>query len=311
MLYAVHRVDTSMSCQVLYEGHSGYSASKPTALYCIGTGNDGNWTKIENGTERAIARFNRTNVDLQDGEYNVTVLSRKGNNTLETLLNLTQGGNGKYTCTIGNETEILYVPMLIKAGGSWDGHNVRLQCMPINKNVSAPEHVDHHPYNITWFLNSTIVGWAHVQNDSYSNVTYNTNSSFVQAKNVTVRNNWIETNTTTPVCVTCLLGENGQFGSTTLCSPNTKDTSTSRSTVEDIFNKNSYSSLISDKNNAAEYTIDFSENSPTLFFGFILVVCVILGTFFLVYLKEKGRSGIQPVRITYSSFNLRFVQIDE
>lgn len=310
MLFAVHRADTSITCQVLYEGHSGYSASKPTALYCIGKGDSGNWTKIENGTEHPIARFNRSSIDLQDSGYGITVFTRKGNNSLETLLNLTHGDNGRFTCTIGNDTEVLYVPMLIKAGGSWHGHNVSLQCMPINKNVSDPDHIENHPYNITWFLNSTIVGWSHIQNDSYFNVTYNTNSSFVRLKNVTIRSNWIHTNTTGPVCVTCLLGENGQFGSTTLCSPNTKDMSASRLTITDALGEHSYVALKWDKNDN-EHPITFPVDGSITIIGSVLVVCAVSGIFFFIHFKRKRRLNTQPPRRIYRSLDFRFVDIDE
>lgn len=310
MLFAVHRADLYLTCQILYKGHSGYSASVPTALYCIGSGDNGNWTKIENGTEIPIARFNRTDVDLQHKGYGVTVFTTRGNGTLETFLNLTRGDNGTFACTIGNETEVLYVPMLIRAGGMYHGHNVSLQCMSINKNISDPDHVGVNPYNITWFLNSTIVGWSQIYNDTYSNITYNVNSSFVQMKNITLHDNWGHTNTTRPACLTCLLSENGGFGSSTLCSPNTRDYSTNHLTIEDVLGIGTYSALKDVENDVNDNNINIPGNTSIIFICSFMLICMITSVLTLVHFR-KEQSNNRSARRPYISFDFQSVDIKE
>lgn len=308
--FCLYRVDTFLTCRILYEGHNGYNASVPTALYCIGPKNTGNWTKIDNGTEHLIARFNATTVDTNDYRYNVTILTTKGNGALETLLSLTRGDNGTFTCTIGNETEMLRVPMLVKAGGTWHGLNISLQCAPINKNASDPEHIGRYPYNITWFLNSTLVGRVEIYNDTSYNVTYNTNSSFVQSKNVTFHDNWGHTNNTRPVCLTCVVTESGPFGLVTLCSPNTTDLSVNHSTVSDILGKDAYSaSKTFDYTN--DITTNVSEGSSTLSAGFVIIVYALVAVIFLVHFRNKGRSNIYSTRRIYGSYDTQPVKIYE
>lgn len=312
LFLVTYRIHASLTCQILYGALRGYNASAPTALYCAGKGNDGNWTKLENGTEHLIARFNKTTVDLQRNGYNVTVLE-KNNGVLLVFLNLTYGDNGIFACTIGNEKGTLHVPMLLNSGGIAQGLNVSLQCMPLNKNIniSDPAHESPHPYNLTWFLNSTMVGRVQIYNDTSYNVTYYTSTSFVQHKNVTFHSNWGHTNTTIPACLTCVLGENSSFGFATICSPNTTDLTINRSNMAEVISHNKIIQLKVTKDEGKSDVAGAPTGGATILIGSVLIVCAIAGTLFLLHVKKKGRSDIRPPRITYRSFNDLSVNIDE
>lgn len=298
-----HRIDALLSCRILYAARNGYNASVPVILYCVGKGSHGNWSKIDNGTDRLIARFNMTTVDRRDHRYNITTLARKKNGTLETILTFTRGDNGTFKCAIGNATRILRVPMLIKAGGTWNGLNVSLQCTPLNKNLSDPDHIGRYPYNITWFLNSTIVGRVEIYNDTSYNVTYNTNSSFVQLKNVTLHNNWGHTNTTRPVCLTCLVNESGRFGIVTLCSPNTTDLSANHLTIPDVLGKGTFLAANNARRVKNDVDANVSKGTSPIFIGSVFVACVTVCILFLIRFVKKRRSTIGSAQNIYRSFN--------
>lgn len=313
LLFVVHRAAAFLNCQILYQAHSGYNASVPQFLYCFGSGQHGNWSKIENGTHHLIANFNATDVEMedQDGGYGVTVTPGGKKGWIRTFLNATRGTHGTFVCTMDNQTSVLRVPMLLRTGGMYYGnYSVGLQCMPKHENASRPEHLGHDPYNITWFLNSTIVGWSKIENDTWANVTYNTNTSFVELKNVTIHGNFLTATGARPLCLTCLLGQNGGFGLSTLCSPNTKDLSVNHSTIEDVLPKKAHSARL-ETEDADESGGSDGSNGGDVLLGATLFACAVAGLLWLIRLRKKGRSDIGPLYRGYRPFGDRTVRVYE
>lgn len=119
LLFVVHRAAASLNCRVLPQAHGSYNTSIPAFLYCFGPGARGNWSRIQNGTERLIADFNATNVDLRvrDGGYEVAVADGGKTGWIGASLNVTRDDRGSFSCSIGNETRLLRVPALLQERG--------------------------------------------------------------------------------------------------------------------------------------------------------------------------------------------------
>lgn len=216
----------------------------PDYLYCVANGTHGNWTKLqENSTQHLIANFNKTHVDLQDSKYSVWVFVAPGNAT-GTFLRRNYGGEddpftdpGTYFCTIDNETCRIDVYMALRAYGYSGTSNLELECKPPSQ--YDPSHArllaqngsrrnltyTYSPYNITWFLNSTMVGRSINCNGTWCNVTYNDNSTFVQHHNVTIHGDKANTTYNGSLCLSCILSCDGSTGINVVCSPGTKDLS--------------------------------------------------------------------------------------
>lgn len=292
----------------------------PEYLYCVANGTHGNWTRLQtNGSQHLIAMFNRTNVDLRDPRYSVWVFVAPGNAT-GTFLRKNYGGEedpfteaGTYFCSIDNETCRIDVYLALRAYGYSGTSNLELQCKPPSQR--DPTHADllgngtarkqlsyaYPLYNITWFVNSTMVGRSIDCNGTWCNVSYNYNSSFVQHHNVTIYGDKANTTYNGSLCLSCILGADGSTGINVVCSPGTKDLSLLNVSGVGKFGGNLPEAIRGEKIDG-----ESPNDGPYLGPGLVFVGAVVLVSAFAGILvavsqirKKMYGSAVEPKRLIY------------
>lgn len=194
---------------------------KPWALKCRGLKENGSWFKRWNNTDTTLATFDKNGQVTQiDMGFTITAYIKKSN--LESRLSLPTGIFGTFGCKFGKEYHLFFLAKEIKTNSDSKPKSVTLQCQDI------------HPYNISWYLNSTFVALTIAHNHT-SYVVVDRNTSFTQLKNVTFRNDQATTNNTRPVCLTCIVHSNDSYGSHTTCTPGTKDLASGHQTSSENF----------------------------------------------------------------------------
>lgn len=234
-LVAHRTVSTEIECGSRYMKRDD---SWPDYLFCVGDGDHGNWTRLEgNGSQHLIASFNKTYKEVKDSGYSVWVYIAKENRTGTFLRRNGReedapfARHGTYFCSIGNETcqiDVL-MPLQVYAYSS-QGH-LELECQPpitlmVTENYPNDKKVyKYPPYNITWYVNSTLVGRSTDCNGTWCGVSYERNSTYVRHHNVTIHGDTANTTNDKPLCLSCLLNTTDGSGINVVCSPRTKDPS--------------------------------------------------------------------------------------
>lgn len=226
-------VSADISCGPVDGPHGD---SQPDYLFCVGDGNQGNWTRLQNGTRQLIGRFNRTNVMVTQQGYAMWVGTDQDNRTESYIRQVEDGGAnltidpGTYFCSIGNETCEIDIYLQLRAYGYSSQNHLELQCRPPSLPEQRPPdgprkgvRYTYPPFNITWYVNDTLVGHSTNCNGSWCNVTYNYNASFVEHHNVTIRGDTANTTNDGPLCLSCILNTTDGSGINSVCSPATRD----------------------------------------------------------------------------------------
>lgn len=295
----------------------------PNYLYCVANGTHGNWTKLQsNSTRHLIARFNKTHVDLKDSGYSVWVFVAPGNTT-GTFLRKNYGGEedpftepGTFFCSIDNETCRIDVFMALRAYGYSSSNHLELQCKPPGRR--DPKHAallatngrrqnlpSAYPlYNITWFLNSTLVGRSVNCNGTWCNVTYNHNTSFVEHHNVTIYGDKANTTYNGSLCLSCILACDGSAGINVVCSPNTKDLTLVNVSGVGKFGGNLAEAVKGEKIDNGPATGGHL-GSGVVFVGGFVIVSVFAGLLVTIskIRKKMYGSGVEPKRLIYRPVN--------
>lgn len=273
-LFAIIRVaDTTIEWDIEYGPDM-----RPTALTCRGPKTAGLWYKRWNRTDTVLGTFDENaQVTTRDHHFVITAFVKGGSN-IQTRMGLPLGTFGAYACGFGSEHHTFYLPKNITTHSDSRPNTITLQCKDTRP-----------PYNISWYVNSTLAAVVTVHNRSSYTVD-DRNTSFTILKNISFYGSQATTNNTRPVCVTCIVHSNGTFGDHTVCSPYTKDLASNRQTRSENFVR--ASRLESDR--PPDTSIDVSNVvSQATGLGFVIgsvaSVCAIVGLILLIHVGGRRR----------------------
>lgn len=209
----------------------------PEFVKCVGNGTEGEWYKRENHTTyRLLARFNRTNRDIFDDNYEFWTFITNNENETGSFIDFPPGTHGRFTFVMGNETKHNNIPTVLRASGYTRETSLRMACAPpplpnirsrrsITSDTQRPRLVIYPPFNITWSINGSFVGRSlNCNGTTCERVRYATNITIPGLINITIEGNTATTNNSLPICLKCrvVLG-NGDFGSNSVCTEGTSD----------------------------------------------------------------------------------------
>lgn len=275
----------------------------PLFLACLGDGNHGNWTSLyKNGSRYLIANFNKTHEEVFNNSYVVTLFTDKSNRTGATLQMRDRWGNrpfdlpGTYVCSMENETCSIEVLTNLWTNGVSTQHHLELQCSPPPTRGRRPlrNNVRYPPYNITWYINGTVVGWS-VCNGTCT-ATYNNSSPYVVHHNVSIYGDRANVTNEDPLCLSCVLTADGSAGITSICTLGTDDPSLwgipgvgKFGRKQPVIGENPDGGPPNGGNHPG--------GGPAVFVCSVTIVCAVAG--FLVFLTRVRKKRDGPHRIVY------------
>lgn len=267
-LLIIHTVNAIIEWEIEYDkgGH-------PTGLKCRGPQEDGSWYKHVNRTDMILGTFKK-NTEVQVKDRNFTIMAYLKGSNIETKLGLPKHTFGTFGCRFGSEHHLFFLPKEITANSESKPNSLTLQCKDT-----------HHPYNISWYINSTLVAVVNVFNSSVY-VVHDKNTSFTELKNISFHNNQATTKNDRPVCLTCIVSANDGFGDQTVCSPNTRDLSGNRQTRSENFLR---TSRLEGENPMNAGNV-MNQNAGLGFVaGVVAFVCAVAGIVLLIHVTGKKR----------------------
>lgn len=302
-------VSTEIFCGPTFEKNTD---RWPVFLACLGDGGHGNWTKLRrNGTHRLLANFNETNEQVFDPTFAVTLIKDARNHTGATLQIPAKWGNrpfnlpGAYFCSMGNETCQINVLTALDTSGYSTQYNLELTCrpsplagqrFPIDPRLKANWRPKYPSYNITWYINGTVVGWSFC-NGTFCTVTYNQSSPYVQHHNVSIYGDKANVSNHDPLCLSCSLVSGEEQGITSICTLGTDDPRLWGIAGVGKFGR-TLPVVGEDPDGESPTAGDPVAGSGPLIGG-VLFVCVVAGLLWLVRLRRKRRSGGGHARTKY------------
>lgn len=281
------------------------SNSSFVSFTCIGSGDNGTWHKIINGSYELLAYFNSTSISVTDEgqKYTISVHSkskskqmygtRAGRTTSHQLiskLTTKESDHGGYKCTIGGETHLFHIKMKLMVSSSQGLYSLQVSCTP--PTTVSP------PFTTLWFLNSTFVSTVFIYSNKTISVSYK-NTSFVDHKNFTYNP---ETNSgyyngTQPACLSCILSTNNSYGDATRCTLNTRDLSSGTETGSSFFQK------FVDMGNIEEPPL--GTGGTNLLIITITLVAAIICAVFIIHVKGKTvKLSYKPTARIYKKYGI-------